>query len=575
MSWKSFELPSVPSSLSSATAGMSAITDASIASLKILQALAQTLVSLSGTSLSAGQLALTASLEVLEGSINSLMSDAGVYALHVPPRKRIVLPDGVRAALDRALAGGLPTAPIGRDMLDLEGSLAPDRQGALRSVLAADAGNAGFCRTVLESLVDAGDPNRPQPQATDHVYAICVMAGAPDIRNVLEFGRTMTAVFGGGAPAADLTPTGLPSPQSVRARQVVSGESAATLVEWDYQPAIVHLAGLDLIAQVTRVAVVRAQNPDVLSVATFKQLFGTAVPQKGLKADGVEVVAVLEYDHLTPPRSVVDPGPLEEGQDYYYAAGFEVALGDSKDLAQGTARPEPFDRLSNWAKMVPQAAPRRSVTGTPPDWVRTPSVMSLVPDLSAALQMLVAEITQAAGGALGFADMLQDHVDILGSQIAAFEGSINSLTATVDRLTANLSGGAGSAGAYVRVSDGQGGLPFFTNDLLGSFREPGAPPFTDGTEFVSGVVVMAHAPSAAALLPIKAALSLLFGGPSKVTSAVQQAMAAIDVELSRAEAALAAPAVSVAVRIGEDDDGVRDMNCPLPPSPPVFNDDFS
>lgn len=580
MSWKAFELPTLPPVVATAADSLGTIAQTTTTILGVLKGLVQTLATLEIGNLSLSQQLIQAAVKAIEDNLKSLLTDSGVYVLHVPPRKRIEIPAVVRAAMDRAGLSDLPEAQIAGDLLGLEAKLSSDVQTGLRQLMRADGGNQGFCRTVLESLLDAGDANRPRPLDTDHIYALYILAGADDFRNVLGFMNVMKATFSAGTASADLTPPGLPNPQNVRARQVVDGDAPAALVEWDYQAPITTRSTLDMVVQVNRVAVVRARSPRALSAGTFKQLFGSAEVKAGLKAgvgdNVVEVVSIQSYDTIAPPRSALDKGPLELDKDYYYAAGFELKLGDSQEISQGSGNVHPFDRLSNWSKVVGRAAPGRSAQGTPPDWIRTPSVIGLIPDLSNVLQMLAAQVTQLSGQAVGFGDLLKGHVAYLEQEIRAFEENVGRVVETIQRLTGVLAGGVGSAGAYVRVADGQGGLRFLTEDMTRAFSEEGAPPFTRGTEFVTGVVVLAYAPSAAALVPIKATLDMLFGGAQRTLSVIQQAIARIDVELAAEEAALEEPVASTsAALVGEDDDGTRDLNCPPEPPSVVLGDDFN
>jgi hypothetical protein len=571
MSWKAFELPKAPPILADAVSSFNELVSTSTAILTVLKDLTKTLSALEISSLSVSQTLIKAAVKVIEDNLASLLTDAGVYVLFVPPRKRVEIPEVVKTAMHRVGLTTLPGSQIAPELLTLEG-----RVEGLRPVLQATGGNNGFSRTVIESLYDPGDANRPKPLATDHIYGLYIMAGATDYLSILSFAKNLKALFGSGRPSVEITSPGLPTPQNVRARQVVDGSSPAALIEWDYQAPVVRKPALDLVVQVQKVAIVRAKSPKVLSASTFTQLFGTAEVTEGLKAgvgdEEVVVVSVQDYGTLAPPKSALDTGPLVKGEGYYYAAGFSLLMGDAVSVAQGQGTAHPFDRLSNWAKVVSRENPSRSVVGTPPDWNRTPSVMALVPDLARTIQLLSAQVAQLSGNASGFGEMLKDQSDHLAEEISVFEETAAQILNRVSRIT-HLT--AGSAGAYVRTVDGQGGLTFLTQDLTTSFSEPGAPPFNAGTEFVAGAVILATAPDAASLAPIKTALDLLFGNAGSAVSAVRQAIAKIDVELRAAEVAQVTVATSSKALVGDDDDGKEDLNCPPVPPDPAFNDDFT
>jgi hypothetical protein len=577
MSWTSFELPIVPSALTTAAKNLGTVAQTTGTVLTVLKNLLKTLAALEINSLSISQKLIQTAVKTIEDNLKTLLSDSGVYVLHVPPRKRVEIPAVVQAAMSRAGLSDLPPVQLSTSLLALDASLGEEAKTSLRRILQANGGNLGFCRTVLESLTDSGDANRPQPLDTDYVYALYVVAGSDDYRQLLEFMSLTKILFSAGSTAIDSSSPGIPSPQNIRARQVVNGASPGALIEWDYSPAIINRPNLSLVIQIKRVAVVRAQEPSVLSASTFKQLFGSASVTKGLKVGTVEVIDIQDYNPLAPPRSALDLSSLVNGQDYYYAAGFELSLGDNQEIAQGQGAIHTFDRLSNWSKLVSRSAPARTAAGTPPDWIRTPSVMSLMPELSTVLQTLVAQVTQLAGQASGFGDLLKDQVSYLEQEIEDFESTASNVLAKINQLTGLLSGSIGSAGAYIRTTDGRGGLPFLTEDLTHAFQEDSAPPFTHGTEFVTGMVILAHASSSAALTPVKTALNLLFGNGGSAVSAVRQAIAQIDVELAQVENLFVeeTPVVE-AVRVGEDDDGIKDLNCPPLVIPDiVFDDDLT
>jgi hypothetical protein len=577
MSWTAFELPTVPTALTTAAKNLGTVAQTTGTVLTVLKNLLQTLATLEINSLSISQKLIKTAVKAIEDNLKTLLSDSGVYVLHVPPRKRVEIPAVIQAAMARAGLSDLPAVQLSTSLLALDASVGDDAKTSLRRILQANGGNLGFCRTILESLTDFGDVNRPQPLDTDYVYALYLLAGSDDYRQLLEFMSLTNVLFNAGTASADLSSPSIPSPQNVRARQVIDGSSPGALIEWDYTPAIVTRPSLDLVIQIKRVAVVRAQDPSVLSASTFKQLFGTTTISKGVKIGTVEVVDIQDYSPLAPPRNVLDLSSLVNGQDYYYAAGFELSLGDNQDIAQGQGTIHTFDRLSNWSKLVSRSAPTRTATGTPPDWIRTPSVMSLMPELSTVLQTLVAQVTQLSGQASGFGDLLKDQVSYLEQEIEQFEATASSVVSKINQLTGLLSSSVGSAGAYIRTTDGRGGLPFLTEDLTRAFQEEGSPPFTNGTEFVTGMVILAHAPSSAALAPVKTALNLLFGNGGSAVSAVRQAIAQIDVELAQVENLFTEETpVIESVRVGEDDDGTKDLNCPPLVIPDiVFDDDLN
>lgn len=576
MSWKAFEVPQVPPILTGAVSALDTVSSTATSVLGIVKGLVEVLAKLELARLDAGQLVIKASLTAIENAINSLLTDAGVYVLFVPPRKKLIIPAVVQAAMEKAGLTSLPSPPLSTELFALEGKLSPAEVAHLKEARGATGGNLGFIRTVVESLTDIGDANRPQPKDTDHVVGLYIVGGADQFPDATRFTNLLSAVMGAGKPEVVLAAVGLPVPQNVRARQVAGGVN----VEWAAQKPLVPQVAFGTAALVEKVAIIRSQNPELLSAGSVQELFNTTNLTPGLVSgvadEAFEVAAVLDYTFLAPPRSWVDTATLDQSKSYYYAASFSLKMGSAAELSAGGGQSEGFGRLSNAVKFVPKVTPSRTVAGTPPDWLRTPSVLELIPDLAGAVRLLSAQVNTLGGSSLGFGDMLKSYVKYLEAEILAYQMSVSRITKMLSRLTA---GGGAMPGAYVRSFSGEGGVPYLMSDVLNSFNETNAPPFTRGQEFVAGVVVLAYAPSAAALAPVQAALNLLFGGAdSREVSSVQAAISQIDVLLDDAAEALGLmPPEPEAgpVRVGLDDDGTKDVNCPAPAAPLDFNEDFT
>ncbi|MBA2708686.1 MAG: hypothetical protein H0U59_12850 [Gemmatimonadaceae bacterium] len=588
-SWQSIQLPTLPEEVTTALEGITALGNATVSALQAVSAILDILAGVD-INVDPAKATLKLAIEAIEAGLRSLLENAGVYVLFVPVRRKIIVSPLIQEALS---AVGMPDVPPQRaniDMLVLQADLAAHSSEVIAFFNAPrDGGNAGFYRTVVESILDKGDSNRPLFGATDAVTGIHVVAGASDYVNILSLITALDALFMTGPANDGLAIPGLPVPQNLKAKHVITltGLPGAYL-SWDARAAFSTVPSLTASCLITEIAIIRSSNPDTLSVTTPLGLFGTNQLTKGMAAPGdpdTVVVDVLEYTLLSPPNTYDDLSGLVLGTQYHYFASFRFKLGDINALASGATFPDQgFYRFSNVAVMTAQARSQRSSRGTPPDWVRTPSVLSLVPQSGDLVNLLMATLAQYGASGTGEAESTAAYLRFLQKEIARTSAILGTLTGFVQRLT-SIAGQTPHAGIYGRAYAGVGGTNYMLADLGASLAptntDPNRPPFDRGDEFVTGVVILAGAPTPAVLAPIQTMLQVMFSleGPGAVSS-LQQAITAIDAVLTAQEAAsftadfTVGPASAVEQSLtnpplSDDDPG----NVPVY-TPPTFGDDF-
>jgi hypothetical protein len=575
MAWTAFELPKLPDAMSVASDGLKDISEAVRALMGILKTSVEILAALDVSGVTPAQLVVKAAVEAIQTSIKSLLEDAGVYVLFVPVRRKVVLSPAVEAALAAVGIPSLPQGEVSPSLTKIDPSL---------GVASADGGNAGFLRTVVESLDDVGDASRPRFSPTDAVAGFYVVAGASDYSKLLSFASTINALFSTRRSGSSLDVPDLPVPQNLRVKAVPDAKGVTALLEWDGQLPIVKVPTLgDSVVQVTQVCVIRSKSPSILSRFTVQDIFGTGKLSTGKKVGiddyEIEVLSVFDYQGVGLRNSYYDTTELTKGTPYYYTIGYNLKVGTSEEIAQGTADEVGFRRLSNAVKMYFTGQAQKSGAGTAPDWIRTPSVVDLLPDLAGVIRQLLAFLEQMGGTVTGYGDMLKGYAKFLEGEIKAFQAVVAEVTLVIDKLVA-LTGSA-TTGAYFKPFAGVGGTDFLVKDLAQSLfgNDPARPSFDAGDEFVMGMVVLAGAPSPAALAPVQAALDVLFGSSGSALSPITEAVKIIGTAVAVAEQQFSdsrfpPPPVGQPL-VGADDDGKRDLNCPAPvESNPVLGDDF-
>jgi hypothetical protein len=505
--WKKFEikLPDIP------TGDLTGIIEKIKEFINVIVTILDTILNLIAAFLDPLASAIKAIINAIKKAIESFLEDMGVYLLYVPIRKRL---------MTNFLGFGDITPEWASDSMlfsEPQSAISADDPVLNEFIVNANrynGGNGGFFRTVLESLSDEGDINRPQfDNDSDYVGGLIILMGTDfDPLGFLDDIWRLFGLFGDLFP--DTVPK-LPRPKNLRGRAItkVLGGSFSVLLNWDpVEVPLVHIEDLGgTMYYPTRYAVIRVKN-DVraLSAASVIDLMGTRKLSVGTKFNGGNAVIVAEEELDISSVSYIDSNVSATKDDaFYYAIAWKLTAYNQDDtVSQDTGTPLDYWYISNVVRVVPFPT---LPTATPPNWIRTPSIASLFPPFADLLRRFVLELENLADKLLGVVDLLKQYVDFLKSEIARYEALINYILDEIAKLTALFD--LPTAGIYMRTFKGKGGNIFFETDLAKSLLPgyPGCPPFNKGDEFVTGVIIMTggYLPDVEAFI---AALELFFGG---------------------------------------------------------------
>jgi hypothetical protein len=534
MAWKTFELPKIPVEITTAVDGLKTLTSTTSTGLTAIKGLVEALSVTATTSLSATQEAIKTAAAAIDTAVASLTKDTGIYVLLVPPSRKVIIPEIVKIALNDTADVSPTPERLNVQTMFADKTTTNEEQAILRNIFTATGGNAGFVRTVLESLEDAGDASRPQLADTDAIAGMYIVSGAASFAEIIPFTNGMSAIISPGQPTSLDVPE-IPAPQNLKTK-VIAGN--AIHLQWAYQSTLIELPTFNTFAKVTEVAIIRSTAVQLLSATTPKEIFGKNTLTKGMKSgDGLtEVIAVTPVENTSLTETTyLDTAEHTAGTSYYYCASFHVKLGTSKELEDGGGTDLYFPRLSNVSKVYfpqPTQGTPRSITGVPPDWFRTPRTIDLFPAVGSLLNQVATFALQLSETTTGYGDLLKTNVKALEQQIKGYTALTAKLSAAASSLSAYSSINLGAVSA--RTFSGTGGLSFLKEDLVKAFgdtSDPNRPPF-DGEEFVSGVVLLATTPDAMALL------NKVLESVSSGASAIADALAKIDVELATIEPAV-------------------------------------
>lgn len=475
---------------------------------------------------------IKALIEKIKDVIEGFLKDLGAYVLYVPIRKRLMTDFLGLGDITPSWADGLG---IIQDGVSPVNATNPELNEFIVKSNRYDGGNGGFFRTIIESLYDEGDLNRPQFfDATDFVGGIVLVMGANiDPLGFLDDIWSLFKIFDGPE-----TVPKIPKPKNLRVRPMTNLSTGVfdALLTWDpMEVPLTHLTDLgNTIYYPYRYAVIRGKNNcSMLSAQNILDLMGKRTLAVGDTFGGGSNQVVYEGPFDISKVSYLDTHIQSTIDDsFYYAVAWKLKAfnADEKITADGGAIID-YWQISNIARAIPFPSIPAS---TPPDWYRTPSIESLFPAFAELLRRIVAEIEKFASRLTSGAEILKSYVEFLKSEIRRYEELINYFLDKLAEIIAKLQ--MPKAGVYMRTFKGEGGMNYFLSDLARSLL-PGYknhPPFDQGDEYVTGVVILAGGLELTVDGLIEG-LSWIFGTKTDSAGEMEEALAQLNTAVENAE----------------------------------------
>ena len=525
-------------------AAIQELVDAIVGITTIIKTATEIIAALITDALNVEAMIIKAALQAIEDILNQFIQ--GTVALHlliVPPRR--ILPSINESAYDWTVYENPYTAispPLVADSRDF--------YQKLNTVFNVVGGNPAFGRTVLESLDDQADSNRPQYDATNAYFAVVMLAGATSILELISYIIALMSVFKGKTRSM-MPPSIAPPPQDLRASTVAAGKSnrVAVRLTWKNPPTQQELRAFDdakpLITEIREIAIVRTTDPTMITAKLWSDLLIGYQPtimgesererqnikiittQKGQ----VDLIRIFKYDGVQ-DTYVDDDAKLTKGVNYYYSVAYRYALAmpdlDGKVTASSYV-PQNYFGISNVVKaLVDKEKYVTHRAGILPDWDMTPNVLDLIPDLKFFLALIKNYVEAMKSQVAGAQSAIHSYITFLENEITRYTNYALAIADKIRSLTELAKFLQG--GIYVTVMEGaEGGTQAFIGELMTRLTDESdttAPPFfRHGV--TAGVVMYAGAPNPTALASVKALIALLLGLGSG-GSALEQAIDSID-----------------------------------------------
>jgi hypothetical protein len=508
-----------------------------VTALKVISALTTDL-------LNAEALIVKSAISTLENALEPLLGDARAHLLVVPFRKQPnyrLSPENWPVTFMDSDEGPFEDQELAKEEQEL--------REKLRQVAFYNGGNQGYVRTVAESLRDEGDTNRPDYDKNNAIYAHVWVAGASDIVGILDALLTLEGLFGISLKSNSLVPRTLirtPQDLTVKVINAPSGKIGAVLNWGNPPPEQVFPEFNDIRVRLHEVAVIRSTDDEVIKAKNWTDIFGDT--QLDIMEDGAEEKTnvlestngkskvILQYRYDGARSSYLDDEGLERDTDYYYTVAYRYAVQMPPGVnVLGATVIDGFSIMDYKLLSSVQTARfsdtvAESTGGVKQDWIATPGVLSLIPDLQFYVLVLKEYLTAIADQALGANAALQSYIQFLEDEIDRYNELAETIAGRIQRLTGLLK--TPEAGIYATsIALEEGGTDAFIRELARRMldeKDTSAPPFHTGTEFVAGIVLLAGAPNFAQLSSVQTFVELLFGTGGTIETAFEKAVASLE-----------------------------------------------
>ena len=433
--------------------------------------------------------ALRTAVEEIDDLIEGLMGRTQCHAIIVPISKKALR----RSATDK--------------LTHLEEWLRPN-EPAYAWVSQAKYSTAGprmFYKTLVESVNDAGDINRPTFPSDYATVGACVLAGAETLQDLQVPLRLLTTLFTGNqrlAPAASI----LPAVQDLRVTPAALRGGVGVHLRWTPVPPVNNAPLFSDDAIVAKeIFLIRTTRPFQQGFLHWDDLFNGEQPSEtGLPTSkDTQVIARLNNHGLV--TSYVDTkNLLDPLETYYFTACIRYTIN-------GVI--QPMGTLSNVVRVTRAQAAPSSRQAVPPDWIATPTLMQMFPPLNQLINRVrlgIARLGSRTTSNSGAQQLLEQTIAQLQRLVTQWEVTIAEVQDITARLQAITSFGTPS-GMYstVIVSD-TGGVNGWLAELSRRLSAEDAPALSDQASVV-GFVILAGAPRLPELQGLLALIEAFFG----------------------------------------------------------------
>lgn len=459
--------------------------------LKLAQALSRTAAT------NPVEAALRTALGQIDGYIEGILGNTQCHAIVIPIRKQVVRrTPSQMARLDDFLSPTEPAAAF------------------VQEALIGKAGPGVFYRTLVESVADTGDINRPDFPADYAVVGACVLAGAETLSDLQVPFQLFSTLFVGNQRIAPSANT-LPVVQGLRVTPAALRGGTGVVLRWSPLSPIANVPLFsDDVIVAKEIFLVRTSMPFQQGFLSWDDLFDGVQPQEDAsdlqEKNESKVIARLR-NHGAVVSYTDTSNLLDPKKTYYYAACVRYTVNGIV---------QPMGALSNVVRVTREQPSPSTRQATPPDWIATPTLMAMFPPLNQAVNRIrlgISRLGSITTSNTGAQQLLQQTITQISRLIAQWEDTITQVNEATSKLQA-LTASATPSGMYSTViTKSSGGMDAWMAELarrMSDTTDASRPQLSDQS-MVIGFVIVAGAPRLPDLSALLALLQLFFGSHPK------------------------------------------------------------
>jgi len=461
--------------------------------------------------------ALQLAVRTLQNILTGLLDTTGLYVLVVPIPRR-----GLLALSPTPNPGEMGTNILGWPVNDIISRLPAGQASAFRESPTFNqifnpqglqfGGNAYYVKTVAEAMYDPQDTNKPKFIRDSYWTYTLLIAGATDLASVMTaatyFDRLFVQRDANAVPAT--RGTGVVVAQRVSAQP--SPRDQRVILTWDLVPSqIVPPEDQQYILVPVSYAIIRSTDFRAQTAHIITDLFSTNQIAVGMEGQfGSKVLDVKEYDAVT--ARWMDNSTLIPNTEYIYHVSFRAEMRSYRTPNEPGFL-LPFHFLSNATSIrLNQRTRLPRGRGKPPDWIRTPSVASLIPAFERIVDYIQLQISRLGESAQSLTNTQTRYLRMLDNELSRYTTKADTFLRYINTLNNMMANPA--AGIHVKAGIGQGDDGQFLSTLMDAFsdfEDENRPEFDTGDEYVTGVVLLAVGPDLSSVQRVYDLLAALFG----------------------------------------------------------------
>lgn len=377
----------------------------------------------------------------------------------------------------------------------------------------AKAGTKKFFSTLVASLADAGDINRPQFPSNYATTGVCLIAGAESLSDLQVPLRLFTNLFHGDGQRIPPSANTLPVVQNLKITPAGIRGGTGVVLRWTPLPPRTNLPFFtnDSI-KAKEIFLIRTTEPP--GITTWETLFPGVVPpdsRTNLPENATSKVIARITNHGFATSYTDMTNLLDPTKTYYFTACVRYTIND------GEAQ---MGSLSNTVRVTRTNPSPSSRRGIPPDWIATPSLAALIPPLQRVTNLVRLEISRLGSRTSsnsGAQQMMVQTVNQLDRLVQQWEATANQLSELTGRLNSITALNTPSGVYATLITKPSGGHEAWIAELsrrLADTTDTTRPQLSDEA-VVIGYVIMAGAPRLPDLSAVIALMKLLFGKHDK------------------------------------------------------------